>query len=351
MTLLTKCGLVFTLGLAVVLSGCESKTDSTDPDSSPAASTSTLKGEIKINGSSTVQPISNAIRELFIKEHPGVAVDVRGDGTGNGFKDFYGQSTDISDASRPIKAGELEKCNEAGVKFIEIPVAYDGLTIVVHPENDFVKELTVDQLKKIFTGEEGTTWKDVDSSWPDKKINIFAPGTGSGTYDYFHEVVAKPDGLELHGDMTLSEDDNALVIGVSGDKDAIGFFGVAYYEENKDDLRAVPIVNPADDTAYLPTKENIATNKYAPFSRPLFIYANVVSTEKAEVQAFIEFFLANVSKVCEDVGYVRLPDDILATAQANYDSGKTGTHFVDDKGEGRSGLFVDNFKPENLISQ
>ena len=241
MTLSTKCGLAFALGIALVLSGCDSKTNTTDtePGASPAA-TSTLKGEIKINGSSTVQPISNAIRELFIKEHPGVSVDVGGDGTGNGFKDFYGKITNISDASRPIKPSELEKCNEAGVKFVEIPVAYDGLTIVVHPENDWVKELTIDQLKQIFAGEAGMKWKDVDSNWPDEVININAPGTGSGTYDYFKEIVAKPSGLELRSDMKLSEDDNALVVGVAGNQYSIGFFGVAYFEENKDRLRAVP---------------------------------------------------------------------------------------------------------------
>ena len=336
-------GLVATLSL----SGCDSKTgENTGP---AAASGSTLKGDIKINGSSTVQPIANAIREMFIQEHPGVNVSVDGAGTGNGFKEFYAKSTDISDASRPIKPGEFDNCKSNGVEFVELPVAYDGLTIVVHPENDWVNELTIDQLKKIFVaGDPAKTWKDVDPSWPDEKINIFAPGTGSGTYDYFHEVVAKKDKKELRDDMNLNEADDILVQGVAGNKYSIGFFGVAYYVENKDSLKAAKIINPKDGTAYLPTTENIASNKYAPFSRPLFIYVNTVSLGKPEVETFVRYFLENVSETCEKVGYVRLPSEVIEAGTSNLDEKITGTHFVDADGNSRSGALTDNFKPENL---
>ncbi|NND98104.1 MAG: PstS family phosphate ABC transporter substrate-binding protein [Pirellulaceae bacterium] len=349
-TLLFACG--FVLAFLPAFTGCDSK--STSPGDSLAVEAppteSTLKGDIKINGSSTVQPISNAIREMFIKEHPGVNVRVDGAGTGNGFQEFYGKSTDISDASRPIKPGEFEECKANGVEFIELPVAYDGLTIVVHPENDWSTRLTVDQLKKIFVaGDSAKTWKDVDESWPEEDINIFAPGTGSGTYDYFHEVVAKKDKKELRDDMNLNEDDNILVQGVAGNKYSIGFFGVAYYEENKDSLKAVEIVNPKDSQAYLPTNENIATNKYAPFSRPLFIYVNTDSLNRADVQTFVEFFMNNVSTACEKVGYVRLPDEIIAKGKENIDSVVVGTHFVDADGESRSGPLAEIFKPENLV--
>ncbi len=323
--------------------GCDSKKTST-----PIAE-STLLGEININGSSTVLPISNAIKEMFEKGNPKVDIKVSGDGTGNGFKDFSSKRTDFSDASRPIKPGEFEKCKEAGVEFVELPVAYDGLTIAVHPDNDWANELTVDQLKKMFVGaSHAKTWKEVDESWPDEEIKIYAPGTGSGTYDYFREVVTKGEEEELHQNMNLNEDDNILVQGVSGNKYSIGFFGVAYYEANKDSLKAVKIINPKDGNAYLPTTENIAANKYAPFSRPLFIYVNTESLNRAEVQAFANYFLENVSEACEKVGYVRLPAEIIDGAKANLDNMVVGTHFVDGEGNSRSGPLAENFVAENL---
>jgi phosphate transport system substrate-binding protein len=282
-----------------------------------------------------------------------VNVTVGGEGTGNGFKEFAGKSTDISDASRPIKPGEWDACKKAGVEFVELPIAYDGLTIVVHPENDWVKSLTVAQLKKIFVGENAAkTWKDVDGGWPDEEIKIFAPGTGSGTYDYFHEVTAKKDKKELRGDMNLNEDDNILVQGVAGNKYSIGFFGVAYYAQNADILKAVPIVDPETDEAVLPTTENIASNKYAPFSRPLFIYVNTESLNRAEVQTFVQFFLDNVSELCATgkVDYVQLPEDLFERTNENFDSIAPGTHFVDADGNSRSGPFSKLFKAENLTN-
>lgn len=329
------------LACVAILSGCDSKNTTSTSDSS------TLLGEININGSSTVLPISNAIKEMFEKGNPKVNIKVSGDGTGNGFKDFYAKRTDISDASRPIKPGEFEKCKEAGVEFVELPVAYDGLTIAVHPENDWVDELTVADLKKMFVGEDhAKTWKDVNDSWPDEEIKIYAPGTGSGTYDYFREVVGEDD--ELHQNMNLNEDDNILVQGVSGNKYSIGFFGVAYYDQNKDSLKAVKIINPNDNVAYLPTNENIAANKYAPFSRPLFIYVNTESLNRAEVQAFVNYYMENVTDACEQVGYTRLPAEIIDAAKANLDSLIVGTHFVDSEGASRSGPLAENFVADNL---
>ncbi|MCC9641167.1 PstS family phosphate ABC transporter substrate-binding protein [Rhodopirellula sp. JC740] len=348
----TSFALTCAIALVAVSTGCDKSSTTTDggSDSAAPAAESTLVGTIKIDGSSTVQPISNAIREGFIQEHPNVDINVSGNGTGNGFKSFYDKGTDISDASRPIKAGEFEKCKENGVEFVELPVAYDGLTIVVNPQNDWVKELTVDQLKSMFVGDDAVkNWSDVDPSWPEEAIQIYAPGTGSGTYDYFHEVLAKKSGKELRGDMNLNEDDNILVKGVADNKFSIGFFGVAYYAENTDKLRAVPIVNPKDETAYEPTTENIASNKYAPFSRPLFIYVNTESLNRAEVQTFVEYFLANTPEVSEKVGYVRLPESVMAKAQSNLDAVSVGTHFVDESGEGRSGALTDLYKDENLV--
>ena len=310
---------------------------------------SNIEGSIKINGSSTVLPISNAVREEFIKQFPNVTVEVNGAGTGNGFDDFQKKATDISDASRPIKPGEFEKCKAGGVEFVEVPIAYDGLTIVINPENDWVDTLTVDHLKTIFLGEEAAKkWSDVDASWPAEDIEIYSPGTGSGTYDYFREVVQGKGELKIRTDMNLSEDDNVLVNGVAGNKYAIGFFGVAYYNESKDKLKAAKIVNPNDGEPYLPTMDNIASGSYAPFSRPLFIYVSTDSIGRAEVKSFVDFYMDNVSELCERVGYVRLPAEMIAKGTENLENEMVGTHFVDADGNKREGSFAENFKPENL---
>lgn len=338
--------------VSFVVLGCDrSKTTTpTGTDATLPATESNLVGSVKIDGSSTVQPISDAIREGFIKVHPKVDVSVGGNGTGNGFKSFYDKGADISDASRPIKPGEFEKCQANGVSFLELPIAYDGLTIVVNPQNDWVKELTIDQLTAMFVGDDAAKkWSDIDPSWPKEDIKIFAPGTGSGTYDYFYEVLAKSGDQQLRGDMTLNEEDNILVQGVAGNKYSIGFFGVSYYNANEDKLRAVPIVNPKDSTAYGPTVENISSNKYAPFSRPLFIYVNAESLNRAEVQTFVEYYLQNVSEVSEKANAVRLPDATIEQAKQNLEEMVLGTHFVTEDGESREGAFADLFTKENLV--
>lgn len=349
--------LLLALVAPCLLVGCDSSRRQGPPGGDDAAgaagpSTSTLVGRVKIEGSSTVQPISDAIREAFLEIHPHVDVSVGGKGTGNGFKAFYQQEADICDASRPIKPGEYAKCRQAGVGFLELPIAYDGLTIVVNPENDWVESLSVDQLKQIFVGEDAARrWSDIDPDWPDEKINLFAPGTGSGTYDYFHEVMAKPDGRQLRGDMSLNEDDNVLVQGVAGNKYSIGFFGVAYFIENQAVLKAVPVVNPETGQAVPPTTENIATNRYAPLSRPLFIYVNTESLARPEVQTFVQFFLDHVVEFCAagKVDYVQLPPQAFARTIELFEQQQAGTHFVNAAGESREGSFSELFSEPNLL--
>lgn len=313
-----------------------------------------LSGNINIQGSSTVQPISNKAQEMFNKENPKVNMSVGGEGTGNGFKALASGECDISGASRPIKKKELDKVNAAGIKFVEVPVAYDGLTIVVNPQNNFIKSLTVEQLKKIFREDYAArTWKEVDPTWPDEKISLYIPGSASGTFDYFREVIGKKDNKTLRSDQQVqdSEDDKMLVTGVKGEKYAIGFFGYSYYEANKDELRAVPIVNPKSGTAVTPSLETIKSGDYAPFSRPLFVYINTKSYEKLEVEEYVLFLFDNLSTIVEKAGYVPLPEAVVEAAQDNVDEGRTGTHFVDEKGEKRSGALESVFVPANRVEQ
>ena len=305
---------------------------------------SRLRGAVSIDGSSTVYPITEAVAEEFRKVAPDVRVTVGISGTGGGFKRFTVGETDISDASRPIKAKEYKAAKENKVDFVEIPVAYDGLSIVVNNENYWVDELTVDDLKKIFLdGSPVKTWKDVNPSWPDVAVRIYAPGTDSGTFDYFKEVVAGKKG-SIRGDMSVSEDDNVLVRGVSGDQGGIGFFGCAYYFENKDKLRVVPIVNPKTGKSVEPTTTTIENGSYAPFSRPLFIYVSTKSLKKRPVQAFVTFYLEQAAELAEEVGYVRLPEAIYARASENVKSGRTGTQFIDEQGEKVSGPLPSIYK-------
>lgn len=309
-----------------------------------------LQGKVEIDGSSTVFPISEAAANLFSKRFPNVNVTVGVSGTGGGFKRFTKGETDISDASRPIKGEEFEAANEAGVSFVEVPVAYDGLTIVVHKDNDWVDQLTVDEIKKIFTADSAAkSWSAVRDGWPDKEIKIFAPGTDSGTFDYFMEVVAGKKG-SLRADMSTSEDDNVLVTGVSGSPAAIGFFGVAYYEENKSKLKAVPVVNPELGSPVSPTSETIESGEYAPFSRPLFIYVNTKSLGRPEVKRFVSFYIENAPAMAAETGYVALPTSIYDNAMKNARSRKAGTHYLSADGEKREGPVTEVFQAANLNS-
>lgn len=301
------------------------------PTLGTADDNSQLTGSVRIDGSSTVYPITEAIAEEFAEEAPRVRVTVGISGTGGGFKRFSAGETDISDASRPIKAKEQKLCNEEGVEFIEVPVAYDGLTIVVNKENTWCDNLTVDQLKQIFLdGSTVKTWNDLNKDWPTTPLTMYAPGTDSGTFDYFKEVIVGKTG-SIRSDMSVSEDDNVLVRGVSGDKGGIGFFGCAYYFENKDKLKALAIYN--GEVNVLPNNKTIESGKYAPFSRPLFIYVKKSALEKPAVKVFVDYYVENAGDMAEEVGYVRLPQDMYDRVIHNIETLRTGTQFIDDKGE------------------
>jgi len=308
-----------------------------------AANAQDLKGEIKIDGSSTVYPITEVVADAFAEVAPDVRVTVGVSGTGGGFKRFTKGETDISDASRPIKGKEIKAANEGGVNFVEVPVAYDGLTIAVNKSNDWVEKMTVDQLKQIFLADKAAkTWKDVDPSWPAQEIVMYAPGTDSGTFDYFKEVVAGKEG-SIRSDMTVSEDDHVLVRGIAGDKNGIGFFGYAYYDANRDTLKAVPIVND-EGKAITPDGATIEDGTYNPFSRPLFIYVSEASLAKPEVAAFVDFYFDAGPEAAEEVGYVRLPSSVYEAGKYNVKNRRLGSQFITAEGEKVKGGLTKVFK-------
>ena len=314
------------------------------------AQTNGLLGKVAIDGSSTVYPISEAAAAGFQDKYPQVKVSVGVSGTGGGFKRFIVGGTDISDASRPIKASEFAAARKAGVNFYELPVAYDGLTLVVRKTNTWLSELTLDEIKKIFLADSAAMkWSDVREGWPDKEIKIFAPGTDSGTFDYFKEVVVGKSGGSLRSDMSTSEDDNVLVTGVAGTANSIGFFGVAYYEENKDKLKSVAIINPNTGDAISPTAKTIENGTYAPFSRPLFIYVNANSFRRPEVRKFVGYFLQNAPSLASSTGYVPLPASIYKEAMMRCRGGKAGTHYLTPELEKRSGAVTEIYQVQNVL--
>ncbi len=305
---------------------------------------------VKIDGSSTVYPITAAVAEEF-KADSGIDVELGVSGTGGGFGKFTAGQTDISNASRQIKAGEARDAADAGIGFIEIPVAYDGLTIVVNKANNWATQLTVDQLRKIFTAPGAKTWREVDPSFPATPIKLYTPGEASGTYDYFVEVVCgsrdKATGRYEHGamreDLSRSEDDNILVTGVTGDAGAIGYFGCAYYFANEDKINAVAIVN-GEGQAVRPTPETIEAGAYEPFSRPLFIYASATSLKRPEVREFVEFYLSEGPELAEEVGYVRLPGSVYDAAERNVRESRTGSMYLDADGNVKHGTVTEMFR-------
>lgn len=298
-------------------------------------------GTIQIDGSSTVYPITEAVAEEFRAHNGEVRVTVGYSGTGGGFKKFIRGEIDINDASRPIKQSEHDDAVKAGITYIELPVAYDGLAVVVHPENNWVSSITVAELKKIWEpGAQGkiTRWNQVRPEWPNEEIHLFGAGVESGTYDYFTEAIVG-ESHASRGDYTASEDDNVLVQGISGDKFSLGFFGLAYYEENKSKLKLIPVDDENDANGKGPVSaslETVRNGTYQPLSRPIFIYVASESAKRPEVQEFVKFYLENTRSLSQEVGYVPLPDEISDLTISRFASGKTGSVFL-----GKSDINVD----------
>ncbi len=314
-------GVVIAMALAAA---CGSSDTPAQPDSpeapaaaqqagaAPAEARRALSGTIEIDGSSTVFPITEAVAEEFRKVAPDVQVNVGVSGSGGGFKRFTVGEIDISDASRTIRDGEAATAAENGIEYFEFLVGVDGLSVMVSPQNDFVECMTVEQLKALWEpGSSVSKWSDLDPSWPNRDINLYGPGTDSGTFDYFTEEIIG-EAQASRADYTASEDDNVLVQGIGGDRNALGYFGFAYYAENADKLRLVAVDNGGGCVE--PSVEAIASGEYSPLSRPLFIYVSKTSLERPEVEAFVEFYMENGAALTREVGYVPLP---LQEYQAN----------------------------------
>ncbi len=293
----------------------------------------TLTGEIRIDGSSTVYPVSEAVAEDFRGIFPKVNVTVGESGTGGGFKKFGRGETDISNASRPIKAGEDSICRANNIEYIELPICYDGLAVVVHTQNNWVDKMTVAELKKLWEpAAQGKImrWNQIRPEWPNQEIHLFGAGTNSGTFDYFTEAIVGKS-KESRGDYTASEDDNVLVQGVASDKLALGFFGLAYYENNRDKLKIIPIddENEANGAGgIIPNLETVRNGTYQPLSRPLFIYINKASIQRPEMKMFVNYYIEHAQKLAEEVGYVGLPDNIYPLVKNRIEKQVTGSMFA-----------------------
>jgi phosphate transport system substrate-binding protein len=296
---------------------------------------------VKIDGSSTVFPITEAVAEDFQKSKKGaVRVTVGISGTGGGFKKFCRGETDISNASRPITKQEMADCKAAGITYLEMPVAYDALTVVINPKNTFLKSATVAEMKKLWEpGAQGkvTRWNQINPSWPDAPVKLFGAGADSGTFEYFTEAIVGK-AKSSRGDYTASEDDNVLVQGVSRDVNAIGYFGYAYYAENRDKLKALPIVNDKLGKAVEPSGETVVNGTYQPLSRPIFIYVNAKSATKPEVKEFLNYFNKNADKLVKEVKYVPLPAKAYAYNTETLGKMRVGTKFG---GENKVGLTIE----------
>lgn len=327
----------YSISLAALVAGaaaCGGATDTATEEGTDTAaetgseSASEISGDIQVDGSSTVFPISEAMAEEFMVANPDTRVTVGVSGSGGGFEKFCNGETDISNASRPIAEDEIAACEEAGIEFVELPIAFDGITVVVNDENDWAQCLTPDDLSTMWAPDaEGdvTNWNQVKSDYPDQPLGLYGPGTDSGTFDYFTDAINGEEGAS-RGDYTASEDDNVVVQGVQSDVGGLGYFGYAYFEENSDTLKAVEIEN-ADGTCVAPSREVIADGSYNPLSRPLFFYVKVDSYEnKPQVAAFVDFLIdpANEELVTE-TGYVALPEDITELVAARLENRTTGS--------------------------
>jgi phosphate transport system substrate-binding protein len=306
---------------------------------------------IQVDGSSTVFPITEAMAEEFQKANKGVKVVVGISGTGGGFKKFCRGETDISDASRPITDKEREDCKKAGVEFIELPVALDALAVMVNPKNNWVTEMTVAELKKMWepaAQAKVMNWKEIRAGFPDRPLKLFGAGTDSGTYDYFTAAIVGKE-HSSRGDFLGSEDDNVLVQGIAGDVNALGFFGLAYYLHNKDKLKPIAIKMTPDAKAVMPSVENARDGSYQPLSRPIFIYANKTKVEtNPNIAKFIEFYLdkKTAGKLVLEVGYVPLPDNAYDVFLQRFKERKLGTAFHGSK----IGVSIDDLLKTPLVN-
>lgn len=296
---------------------------------------------IKIDGSSTVYPISEGVAEEFQKAKKGaVKVTVGISGTGGGFKKFCRGETDISDASRPILKKEMELCKANGISYIELPIAYDGLAVVVNPKNTWATCMTVEQLKMVWEPQaQGKRfyWSDLNPNWPKEEIKLCGAGSDSGTFDYFTEAIVGK-AKSQRGDYLASEDDNVLVQFAQRERGALCYFGLAYVEENRGKIKPVAIKNPKTGKCVLPTLETVKSGEYQPLSRPLFIYVNAKSAERPEVKEFVEFYIKNAGKIARQVGYIPLPDKAYKLIRKRFEKKEIGTVFG---GEPKVGLTIE----------
>ena len=315
-----------------------------------AVATTRAAEVIKIDGSSTVYPITEAVAEEFGSQSGGkVRITVGISGTGGGFKKFVRGETDIQDASRPILDKEMADAKASGVEYIELPIAFDALTVMVNPKNTWVDHFTVDELKKIWepaAQSKVMKWSDVRPGWPNAPLKLYGAGADSGTFDYFTEAIVGK-AKSSRGDYTASEDDNVLVQGIASDRNALGYFGYAYYAENKDKLRAVPIVNPKTNTPVGPAEGTVMDASYNPLGRPIFIYVNKKSLAKPEVKKFVEFYLTNGAELAKEVKYIPLPDDAYTKGMERLKEGKTGSAYG---GKAEVGVHIDELFKRELKS-
>ncbi|MGH9349275.1 MAG: PstS family phosphate ABC transporter substrate-binding protein [Vicinamibacterales bacterium] len=331
---------VSVVACALVVAACGGGSD--DPQ---AGGTGSL---IRIDGSSTVFPISEAVAEEFQKENPGVRVTVGVSGTGGGFQKFCRGETDISDASRPIRPSEIEACKTADIEYIELPVAYDGIAVVGNPRNQWASAITVEELKTLWAPEaQGRVrrWNQVRASWPDREIHLYGAGVDSGTYDYFTEAIVGQEGAS-RGDFTSSEDDNVLVQGIANDELGLGFLPLAYVEQNRDKLKLVPVDDGRSDNGagpIAPSAETVRDGTYQPLSRPLFIYVSTRAADRPEIQQYVNGYFTRPD-LMREVGYIELTPAIYELAQKHFANRRVGTAF----GEGGSQV---GLKLEDLLSR
>jgi len=299
-------------GLAATVAACGGD------DNASAGSGEGLSGTIRIDGSSTVGPLTEIAAELFREENPDVRVTVGISGTGGGFEKFCASETDVSDASRSIEPEEKDACEKGGVRYEEVQVANDGLAVVVNPDNDWASCLTVEQLNKIWAPDSTVkSWKDVDPSFPDEPLTLFGPGTDSGTFDYFTGEINGEEGAS-RTDYQPSEDDNVIVQGVSGSKGAMGYFGLSYAQENEGTVQPIEVDGGSGCVA--PTAETVLDGTYTPLGRPLFIYISKAALEREEVKAFVDFYIENDDAIAEQALFIPLSEEQAAEAKSKVES-------------------------------